>query len=362
MKLTETDDFQSLFLNDVPLMDVRAPVEFAKGAFPGAVNLPLLNDDERHRIGITYKEEGQDAAVRLGHELVSGDVKAARVESWLDFARKNPRGCLFCFRGGMRSHIVQQWMAEAGVDYPLVTGGYKALRRYLIDTLDHLVATRDFIVIGGRTGNGKTLLVHDLKNAVDLEGLARHRGSSFGARIAPQPSQIDFENALAVQMLKLGHASEKPLFIEDEGRIVGRCALPPDLLAGLQQWPLALLDEDLGTRIANVQKDYVTDLLEEYRAAYGDEGFAQFSDFLRQSLDRIRKRLGGLRHKQVRELLDKALERHEQSGDESLHRAWIEELLVKYYDPMYEYQLSQKQGRVVFRGTRAEVLEWCRAR
>lgn len=358
--MMQESDFLRLFLSDVPLMDVRAPVEFAKGSFPTAVNLPLLNDEERHRIGIVYKNEGQEAAVKLGHRLVSGDVKARRIEQWVDFARRNPEGRLFCFRGGMRSHIVQQWMAEAGAQYPLVAGGYKAMRRFLIESLDGHVDAGNFIVIGGRTGTGKTLVIRDLENAVDLEALARHRGSSFGRLLTPQPGQIDFENAISVRIIKLRRAPEKPVFLEDESRIVGRCALPQSLLAGLGRWPLVLVEEPLEERVSNVLKDYVTDMRAAYEAAYGENGFAEFSGFLKNSLHRIRKRLGGLRHAEAEALMDSALAAQQQGGDESLHRLWIEELLVKYYDPMYEYQLSQKQGRIVFRGSRADVLEWCR--
>jgi tRNA 2-selenouridine synthase len=355
----DTDDFLHLFLNDAPLLDVRAPVEFSRGSFPAAVNLPLLNDDERQAVGTTYKKEGAEAAIRLGHQLVSGDVKAERLRQWQAFARQNPAGYLFCFRGGMRSHIVQEWLRDAGIHYPLVKGGYKALRRFLIDALDDIVSRRNFVIISGRTGIGKTLLIHQLPHAVDLEGLARHRGSSFGRRITPQPSQIDFENALAVRLLKLAHGTEKPLFIEDESRLVGRCALPLNLLAKMKEWPTVVLEDSLENRISAVQKDYVTDMLAEHQAAYGDQGFARFSDFLRDSLYRIRKRLGAERHKDLLAAMENALGVQQATADESLHRQWIGDLLTRYYDPMYDHHLSLRENRIVFRGNRADVLAWC---
>ncbi len=356
----DTDDFLHLFLNDAPLLDVRAPVEFAKGSFPGAVNIPLLNDEERHRVGTTYKEEGQEAAVALGHQLVSGDIKAARLAQWQDFVRQHPQGYLFCFRGGLRSHITQQWLGEAQTPYPLVKGGYKALRRFLIDTFDHLVATRKFFVISGRTGTGKTMVISQLENAVDLEALANHRGSSFGRRIAGQPSQINFENALAIKLLKVCYAGENPVFIEDESQLVGRCALPQSLLSGMRAWPIIVLEDTLENRIANVQKDYVTDMLAEHQSAYGADGFSVFAEFLQASLLRISKRLGGERYKELQALMANALVMQRETGAETLHRLWIYELLTHYYDPMYDYQLSQKESRVVFRGDRAAVLDWCR--
>lgn len=356
--LREIDDFSHLFLNDIPLLDVRAPVEFERGSFSAAVNIPLLNDIEREQVGTAYKKEGQEAAVRLGHQLVCGDIKAQRIGQWREFARQHPEGCLFCFRGGMRSHIVQQWMAEAGSPYPLIKGGYKALRRFLIDELDKIVTQRNFIIISGRTGSGKTILIRQLNNAVDLEALANHRGSSFGRRINGQPSQINFENALAVKLLKLSRSSAKTVFIEDESRLIGRCALPLSMLANMEKWPVAVLEVPLENRISNIQKDYVTDMLAEHQTAYGNEGFAKFSEFLRASLQRIQKRLGGERHKEILLLMDNALTLQRETGDESLHRVWICELLIHYYDPMYDYQMSRKEKRIVFKGPHDKMLDW----
>jgi tRNA 2-selenouridine synthase len=356
-----TRDFLPLFLNDTPLMDVRAPVEFMHGSFPGAVNLPLINDEERRKIGLTYKNDGQDAAVKLGHKLVSGEIKAARIASWVDFAKKHPEGRLFCFRGGMRSHIVQQWMREAGVDYPLIPGGYKALRRFLIDSFESQVAARRFFIISGRTGTGKTTVLNGLDSSVDLEAMARHRGSSFGRRIAPQPGQIDFENAIAVRLLKLSQA-EKPLFVEDESRVVGRCALPPSLMNGMKSWPMVVVEESLEKRVARVHKDYVTDMLAEHVAAYGDEGFERYIAYLTDSLSRIRNRLGGERHQYVLALMENAFMTQRKTGSDTLHRIWIEELLVNYYDPMYDYQIAKKGNRILFRGSQQAVLNWCQSR
>ena len=138
MDLPQIDNYQQLFLSDTPLLDVRAPVEFLQGAFPRAINFPLINDEERHAIGIRYKQLGQDKAIELGHELVTGDTKEARISLWADFTHQHPQGALYCFRGGMRSKITQQWIFEkTGVVYPRIKGGYKALRRYLIDELNH---------------------------------------------------------------------------------------------------------------------------------------------------------------------------------------------------------------------------------
>jgi len=157
--LPETDDLLSLFLEDVPLLDVRAPVEFADGAFPHAVNAPLIDDAERHEIGKTYKNLGQDAAIELGLKLVSGEKKTKRIAAWRTFAQRHPNGVLYCFRGGLRSKTAQQWLAEADITLPRVKGGYKALRRFLIDQLAENARIMRPVVIGGSTGVVKTRFI-----------------------------------------------------------------------------------------------------------------------------------------------------------------------------------------------------------
>ncbi|MCY4420785.1 MAG: tRNA 2-selenouridine(34) synthase MnmH, partial [Gammaproteobacteria bacterium] len=126
--ITPTDDctarsYAGLFVNDIPLMDVRAPVEFSRGAFPMAQNLPLLDDDQREAVGICYKHEGKHEAIEKGHALVCNEVREARILAWIEFAKRNPNGALYCFRGGLRSQITQLWMHEAGIDFPVVSGG-----------------------------------------------------------------------------------------------------------------------------------------------------------------------------------------------------------------------------------------------
>lgn len=357
----DTDDYLTLFLNDVPLMDVRAPVEFAKGSFPTAENAPLMNDEERHRVGICYKEKGQDKAIELGHQLVSGDIKAQRLEAWKRFTAQHPNGYLFCFRGGLRSRLSQEWIQETGIDYPLIKGGYKALRRFLIDSLDELIETSDFRILSGRTGTGKTRVLMDLPNPVDLEGLANHRGSSFGRRVTPQPSQIDFENHLAVAMLKAHHKVGGPMYLEDESRLIGRCVLPESLRARMAEAPLLILERPMAERVAIIRADYVEGMLADYTARDGEEaGWLNFRDYLLSAMDRIRKRLGGVRHQHLRTLMEQALNQQAATGSVTGHDDWIESLLNDYYDPMYDYQLSQKQGRLLVTGNPETIVDYAR--
>jgi tRNA 2-selenouridine synthase len=354
------ETFDRLLLEGRPLLDVRAPVEFRRGAIPGAVNLPLLTDEERHQVGLRYKQAGQDAAIRLGETLVSGPARTQRIEAWLAWAHRHPEGLLYCFRGGQRSRIAQAWLADAGCDLPRIPGGYKALRQHLMARLEALAPSLPLRVLGGRTGTGKTRILQTLSRAVDLEGLANHRGSAFGPRVTPQPTPIDFEHALAVDLMRLAeNGLERPVAIEDESRNVGRLSLPTALHESLSRAPLALLERPIEARVEITLQEYVIDGLAEHQAACGAAAaFEAFSTYLTSSLDKVRRRLGGARHAQLRGLMEDALRRQRESGDLERHRIWIQAMLEDYYDPMYDHQLAQKRERVVFSGPPDAVQAW----
>jgi len=356
-KRPNTDNYLDIFLNDRPLMDVRAPVEFSKGAFAHSTNLPLINDREREQVGICYKQQGQTAAIALGNALVCGQERDARIAAWTQYVQNNPEGYLYCFRGGLRSHTVQAWLREQSIDYPLVTGGYKALRRFLIDEMEHSVNQCRFFILSGKTGTGKTRLLTTLPGHVDLEGLANHRGSSFGRRIGGQPNQIDFENALSVALLKERHFRTGTVILEDESKLIGRCSLSQEFREKMQLAPILLLEEDLEYRVQITLEEYVEENLKENIAAYGEEGFEHYAEALLASLDRIRKRLGGARHQELRATMEQALT-EQRNGSVARHRDWIRTLLADYYDPMYEYQLANKQGEVALKGDRNTLRQW----
>ena len=355
---SNTDNYLELFLNDTPMMDVRAPVEFEKGAFPNVLNLPLMNDEERHLVGTRYKESGQESAIELGHELVSGHTKEQRIQQWLAFSKENPSGYLYCFRGGLRSRTTQQWIKDAGIDYPLITGGYKAMRRFLIDELDKASQKQDFVVVSGRTGTGKTRFLKTLNNYVDLEGLAHHRGSSFGRMLIPQPSQIDFENNLSIALLKAVHHNSGPIYLEDESRLIGRCALPLSLKDRMSNCPLVVLESSLEERIDVVLQDYVIDMTADFIQRDGETlGLECFGEYLFASLERIKRRLGNERQTTLLAKMAVALELQKEQGSYDGHREWISCLLSDYYDPMYDYQLSKKAERVILRGNKNTLLK-----
>ena len=357
----DTNDYRALFLADTPMMDMRAPVEFAAGAFPSALSLPLMTDDERTEVGICYKKNGQQAAIALGQQLVCGELRAQRLRGWSDFAERNPNGYLYCFRGGLRSQTVQSWLREQDIDYPLVRGGYKAMRRFLLNEMERSIAEADFVLISGKTGTGKTRVIGDLSRSVDLEGLAGHRGSTFGQLPQEQPSQIQFENAVAIALMKLLAVDSRRIYLEDEGKLIGRVCLPPALCEKMQRAPVLVVEESLERRINIVVEDYVVDLGQRYISFYGDQGPQLHCEKLQQDLFRIRKRLGGERYQQVSEILIAAFAQQFDSGDVSLHRDWITILLEQYYDPMYEYQFGQRTGTRKFTGSRTAVVDWALA-
>ena len=359
MSRADTADFKALFLKDTPMMDTRAPLEFKKGAFPHTVSLPLMTDQERAKVGTCYKKKGQDEAIKLGHQLVSGETKQERLEKWLAFAKANPDGYLYCFRGGLRSQITQQWLKDAGCDYPRITGGYKAMRRFLIDTLDRVAVEQPLIVVAGETGCAKTELIKQVTGYVDLEGIANHRGSTFGKRATAQPPQIGFENAVAVDFLRHEDTHpDRPIVLEDESLLIGRCALPERLRAEMAKSPLAVVEATMEQRVEHSFNNYILDKLAEWQSEVGEEeGFAAFADDLRTSMGKVERRLGGVRHKAMTETLEAALAQHER-GDPGLHRDWIQPMLEEYYDPMYRWQLSKKAGRILIRGTFDEVRDF----
>jgi tRNA 2-selenouridine synthase len=360
MELPEISDFRNLFLDDTPLLDVRAPVEFHAGAFPNTSNIPLLNDEERHLIGIRYKEQGQGAAIELGKELIGGQPKSERTAQWKHFVQQHPEGVLYCFRGGMRSKISQEWIYEAtGIAYPRVKGGYKALRAFLLDEIEQSIEEIQPVVLGGRTGAGKTIAIHQLTNSIDLEGLAWHRGSAFGGHVTPQPSQIDFENRLSIELIKHRAAKRFSLVFEDESKAVGSRHIPPALYEHMSHSPLVILDVSLQERIDNSIQEYVTSAIEEYQAIYGeDKGFQKWADYATHSLSRISKRLGGERYQEMNSKLQYAIDYLQRTGNPEAHAEWISQLLTDYYDPMYDYQTSKKEERIVFSGSMKEVLDY----
>lgn len=342
------------------MIDVRAPVEFLQGSLPGSHNFPIMNDDERAAVGTEYKVKGSEAAVRLGHQLVSGVTKEQRIEGWCSFIKKHPSAILYCFRGGQRSQISQDWLHQSGVEIARLKGGYKVARQFLIDQMSQFSERRDFLPLAGPTGSGKTILIQELTGiypAFDLEFFARHRGSAFGATEIAQPTQIDFENQIALAMLRIqnGFAEKIKPLVEDESRLIGKCVVPGALFEKINSSPAVLIDEKIERRVENIYDDYIINsAIKKGTEQAAIEVFAKY----RRSLIAISKKLGGVRTKEVLDLLQASQEDFLSKRNLDANRGWIEKLLVYYYDPLYLSSLERRQIQFVFRGSRRECFDY----
>ncbi|PHV71873.1 tRNA 2-selenouridine(34) synthase MnmH [Sporanaerobium hydrogeniformans] len=354
-----THDFKQIVLNNTSLIDVRAPIEFEKGAVPNAVNLPIMSNEERHVVGTCYKEKGNACATALGYQLVSGKVKEDRLEAWRTYLLAHPDALLYCFRGGSRSRIAQEWIKEElGIEITRLEGGYKAFRNYLLQVLETPPVSITPLRLGGFTGSGKTLLLRELKQAIDLEGLANHRGSSFGSHITPQPTQVNFENSLAYALIHHQAHSYRYMLVEDEGRHIGCNFVPRALGDYFNSAGLIVLEVPLEERIQITLKEYVVDSQEAYQHAYGEAGLSQWYHYITESIRKVQQRLGGDRYKQFLNTFDTAYKEQLATDTFTPHENWIYLFLHDYYDPMYRYQLSQNEEQIVFQGSKADILDY----
>jgi tRNA 2-selenouridine synthase len=335
------------------LLDVRAPVEVHRSGIPGALSLPILNDEERAAVGTCYHVHGQAAAVALGVELTAPH-REARVASWREAVAGSARPTAFaCWRGGQRSGIATEWLGDSNVSR--VHGGTKALRRYLMAGLELQFARTETLVISGLTGCGKTDLLHALREvvpqdilALDLEGLANHRGSAFGGFPAGQPAQQTFENDLAATVHL---AAPRMTLLEDEARFVGRVEVPETIYTRIQQSPVIVLEATQAERAARIVREYVFEPTERSsRAVVRQE--------LEVNLKKLAKRLGGVHMAECLEAL--AFADHEERWFSlDAHTLWVEVLLRHYYDKLYSRAMTRLAARpIAFKGCAEEVLAW----
>ena len=360
-ELSQIEDFTNILIRSTPMMDTRAPIEYNQGSFPYTQNLPLMNDSERELVGTCYKNKGRSEAIKLGHNLVQGKVKELRIKSWLEFITNNPHGAMYCYRGGMRSKIAQRWIFERyGIEYPRINGGYKAIRRFIIDETLRIMRKTTPIIIGGQTGSGKTILLNKINNQIDLEGLANHRGSAFGNTTTPQPTQISFENELGIELVKKQELTH--LVFEDEGSNIGNLHIPECLQNNTITADLIILETNIDQRISISMDEYVTSMYIEFCNADNENGFIDFSNYWLGSIKKIQKRLGLERYKEMLNLVTSALYQCEKKGNFDGFIPVIEKLLIEYYDPMYSYQIKKKTSRVVFSGNSVEVIDYLASR
>jgi tRNA 2-selenouridine synthase len=312
----------------LPILDVRSPGEYAAGHVPGASSLPLFSDTERAAVGICYAREGNQAAVRLGLEYagpkLGGLVDQARTilagralahgERPTHAMAGGSELVVHCWRGGMRSASVAWLLETAGLRVAVLAGGYRGWRRYA-----HTVfaGSRPLLVVGGMTGSGKTAVLRALARrgeaVLDLESLAKHRGSAFGDLLQPpQPSQEQFENDVAAVLM----GSEGPIWVEDESFNLGQIRLPPALVHRIGTSPIWIIEADREKRVGRLVAEYAAAPPAELAAAIG----------------RIRKRLGAERHAAALAALER--------GD----MAEVARLCLHYYDKAYRQGLESRFG------------------
>ena len=322
---------------------MRSEKEFAACHFPGTHNIPILNNQHRHQVGKTYKELGQTEAIELGLDLTR-DLKAQLVRRWqTSLQQSHDIGAVLCWRGGLRSKMACQWLEESGIAPLRVSGGYKAMRRHALEVLNE---RPNFWVLAGYTGSQKTLELAQCRRALDLEALAQHRGSAFGAHLdQEQPVQATFENGLALALSRLAQPEAGALLVEDESRNIGRCFLPAAVHQSVAQSPVIWLDVPLAERVAHIVEAFV---LGPTRQGVSQ---ATVQSSFRLAMLQLKPRLGGLLFSRIVAAMDAAF------GDgvkmsESSHEGWVKSLLSNYYDKAYAHSFSRYDRKILFRGDR----------
>ncbi len=241
------------------LIDVRSPGEFAEDHIPGAINLPVLDDAERARVGTLYKQLSSFEAKKVGAALVSRNI-AQHLEGHLAEKPKSYRPLVYCWRGGSRSGSLTHVLQKIGFAAVQLEGGYKAYRRHVVIELDRLPPQFAYRVVAGPTGSGKSRLLQALAKegaqVLDLEALAAHRGSLLGALPdQPQPSQKSFESAVWFALARFDPA--QPVFVESESKKIGALRVPDALIAAMRTSPCVRLEVPLAARVQLLTEDYV---------------------------------------------------------------------------------------------------------
>ncbi|MBE7381514.1 MAG: tRNA 2-selenouridine(34) synthase MnmH [Leptolyngbya sp. SIO1E4] len=310
--MVKTVAIQDFLMAAGPILDVRSPGEYSHGHIPAAISFPLFNDEERAQVGICYQQQGRDAAVELGFDLLGPKLGAMVRKAQAIAPEKMVR--VHCWRGGMRSGGVAWGLQMAGFQVMTLEGGYKSFRRWVRQVVS---TPRNLIVLGGMTGTGKTHILHALKQqgepTLDLEALANHRGSSFGSLdMPPQPSTEHFENLISDRLIQLD--PRRPVWVEAESRGVGTCRIPAEFFQQMEAAPTLEIVRPLEER------------LEILLEMYGQTDRAA----LIQATERIRKRLGGQRTQAAVESI-----RNERPHE-------VCKILLDYYDRTYRYGLEQR--------------------
>ncbi|CAN5335145.1 tRNA 2-selenouridine(34) synthase MnmH [soil metagenome] len=294
------------------IIDARSPSEFALDRIPGAINCPVLDDAQRAEVGTIYKQQGAFEARRVGGAMVADNL-ARHLRGPLADRPRNWRVLVYCWRGGLRSGSMVQWLRLVGWDARQLPRGYQAWRHHAIEVIEQIGPSLDLRVICGATGTAKTRVLQALRargeQVLDLEDFAAHKGSSLGdLPDRAQPSQKAFETRLADALEQLDTA--RPVFIESESRRIGKIAVPTPLLAHLRDSPCIELRADVGARLEFLLRDY---------------------SYLGDDRERLGLQVGSLRGLHSNETLARW---REWAADGNL-RELFRELMTEHYDPLY---------------------------
>ncbi|WP_432740545.1 tRNA 2-selenouridine(34) synthase MnmH [Methylobacter sp. G7] len=332
--------------NKITAIDVRSEGEYQKAHFENTVNIPILSDAHRHDVGLTYKTEGSEAAKALGHKLVSGEYKERMIRQWCEAIKSQP-ALIFCWRGGLRSRLAHEWIYQQGLDIFRVDSGYKGLRHEALKALENPVP---LVILSGMTGSGKTRLIHKLRHFVDLEGLANHRGSAFGAHFGTnQPQQATFENKLAQSLY---HVADNYV-LEDESPNIGRCHLPDSFYARMVPAPMVMIETPVRIRALEIFKEYIQ------TPVAGGMPLHELENSFANNVDRIRNKLGGLECDNIKNLLNQSFQFDALNEDcTDAYLDWIERLLTHYYDKLYSHSLSLKSRKTLYKGSWQDCLDF----
>lgn len=308
--MPEKIKFTPAMIDSHCLIDVRTPLEFEEDHIPGAVNVPLLTNEERAEIGTIHKQAGPVAARRRGLELTCHRFYDM-VEQILSVSAGRPI-VVYCWRGGLRSNSVAMLVETCGTAAWQLVGGYKAYRAHVVDCFERCDFPVPLVVLHGMTGTGKTTFINNLDqlrwSSIDLEGLAHHRGSAFGALGLKQDfSQKYFETVLWDVFRRL--PTDRPIVLEGESQRIGRYSLPGNLYQKMAESCRVWCHAEITTRIARLTAEYA-------RPEYRDE--------MLEALERIKKKLSGTRYVELKSMI-------EQWDVEGIARSLIED----YYDKMY---------------------------
>jgi tRNA 2-selenouridine synthase len=298
--------------NGYLLLDARSEKEFEQGHIKGAVNVPLLNNEHRHLVGIAYKKDGREAAVELGFEL-AGPLFSSYIRKVKELTEQRTI-LTYCWRGGMRSGIMSWILSMAGYKIFLLKGGYKTYRHFVLEKVSE---NYNLAIVSGKTGSGKTAILKEMKTAgaqvIDLEHLAHHRGSAFGnIGLPPQPTNEQFENHIAEELITFD--ASKIIWAEGESHSIGRNKIPDHFFTQMQSAPMAEVEAS-----------------EQYRMKRILDEYGQFSnEELAECTKKLSKRLGDLK---MREAVNALL-----SGDKL---AWLQ-IILPYYDKTYSYSIAER--------------------